>query len=302
MRSTVDLSVVVATTDAARTIDACLDRLRRTCAHLHAEVFVVDASRDGTPDLVHRRGDGTALVRLPPDTLTPALWAEGYRRSRGRVVALTTGHCLMPEQWASSLVSAIDAGAAAAGGPLIVGPGTGPLDWAVYYLRYSAFTPERLGSGRIAGEISGDNAAYARAAVARHEDLLVDGFWEIDVHRWLRADGGWLAAVPEAVVEFGRSCPLQTIARHRFAHGRHFGAGRVRGGVRRPWQIIAAAPLVPFVLAARAGARVLSTPRDRWRFLAATPWFALLAASWAAGEATGALGTLGTKSAVADKR
>lgn len=204
-------------------------------------------------------------------------------------MAFTTGHCLVSRAWATALVEAIDQGAGGAGGPLVIAPGTRPLDWAVYYLRYSAFMPRTLGTGRIGGEIAGDNAAYRRGALDRHAATFARGFWEVDFHRLLRADGDWLEAVPAAVAGFGRSFPLLTIVSHRFAHGRQFGAGRVRGGTRAVWQIALAAPLVPFVLAARSALRVFRLGTDRWRFVAAAPWFLLLASAWAAGEAWGAL-------------
>jgi hypothetical protein len=187
-------------------------------------------------------------------------------------------------------MSALDEGATGAGGPLTLARESGPLDWAVFFLRYSMFTPDQMSGGPISSEIAGDNAAYRRDALDRHAAALQDGFWEIDFHRLVRAEGGWLAAAPAARVEFGRSFPLRTILRQRFAHGAHFGAARVRGATRRRWQIVLAAPLVPFVLAARAGMRVRRRAADRLRFVAALPWFLLLATSWALGEAAGALG------------
>ncbi len=281
-----DLSVVIATTDAGRSIRECLRRLQIACAGMSSELLVVDASTDDTPDQVERCAS-VRLVRMPPGTLTPRLWAEGYGRSSGRVVAFTTGHCLARPGWGSSMMAALDAGATGAGGPLTLAPGARPLDWAIFFLRYSTFTPDRIGEGRIVGEIAGDNAAYRREALDRHAATFTDGFWEIDFHRLVRADGGWLTAVPAARVEFGRSFPLRTILRHRYAHGKQLAASRIRGGARRPWQIVLAAPGVPLLLAARAASKV--TGSDRLRFVAALPWFLLLAASWAAGEAAGAL-------------
>ncbi len=165
--------------------------------------------------------------------------------------------------------------------------GTGPTDWAVFYLRYSAFLPAVMGGGRIAGELAGDNAAYRRVDLVRRADVYAHGFWELDMHRVIRAEGGWLEAVPEAACEFGRSFPFLVVARHRFAHGQHSGASRARQGVRPAWQIVAGAPLVPAVLAGRAAGRVM---RDggAWHFWAALPWFLALASCWAAGEAVGA--------------
>lgn len=283
----VELSVVIASIDAARTMTDCLRRFAKTCAGLRAELIVVDASGDDSAALVDAAG-GATLVRCAPGTLAPVLWAEGYRRATGRVVAFTTGHCLPVEGWATAMLEAIDAGASGAGGPLAIAPGTRPLDWAVFYLRYSAFMAGTLGDGRIAGEIAGDNAAYARATLDRHAATFANGFWEVDFHRTMRTDGGWLAAVPSASVQFGPSFPLRTIVRHRFAHGRQFGAGRARGG-RAAWTLVLSAPLVPAILTMRAARRVWQGGGSRQRFVAAWPWFLVLAAAWAAGEAWGAV-------------
>lgn len=281
-----DLSVVIASIDARRSLDECLRRLRASCAGLRAELIVVDASGDET---VARAavGDDVTLIARDRGTLAPELWAAGLRHASGRVVAFTTAHCLAAPEWARALLAALENGATGAGGPLLPAPRTRPLDWAVFYLRYSAFMPSTLGSGRIAGEIAGDNAAYWRDALERYRDRLEHGFWEVDVHAWIHADGGWLAAVPAALMEFGPSFSFATIARHRFAHGRHFGAGRTAGG-RSVWGQVLAAPLVPLVLASRALSR-LHGMADGARFAAALPWWLALASCWAVGEAWGAL-------------
>jgi glycosyltransferase involved in cell wall biosynthesis len=280
--------VVIASIESSRSIRQCLNHVTRSCEGLRAEVIVADASHDDTAAQVKGMGDPFVLISSPPGTLAPELWAAGYRRASGRVVAFTTGHCLVTPGWAVSLVKAIEDGATGAGGPLVLAGDTGPVDWAIFYLRYAAFMPHTMGSGRLVGEIAGDNAAYAREALDRHSTMFDRGFWEVDFHRCVRADDGWLVGVPSATVEFSRSFPFATIFRHRFVHGRSFGAARVRGGGRAAWQILLAAPLVPFLLAGRAGIRAAGGPSP-WRFVAALPWFLMLAGAWAAGEALGAL-------------
>jgi hypothetical protein len=52
--------------------------------------------------------------------------------------------------------------------------------------------------------------------------------------------------------------------------------------------VLAAAPLVPAVLALRVARRVLPLGGHRWRFVAGLPLFLVLATAWAAGEAVGA--------------
>jgi hypothetical protein len=282
------LSVVIASIESSRSIESCLSRLAEACAGLRAEFIVVDASRDDSAARAKRLPGPIHVLSLPPGTVAPKLWAAGYRRASGQAVAFTTGQCLPYAGWGAALLEALNAGAAGAGGPLILATDTGPIAWSVFYLRYAGSMPHTLGTGRIREHIAGDNAAYARSVLDRHAATFDRGFWEVDFHHLLRADGGWLVAVPAAVVEFTRSLPFWTIFRHRFVHGCAFGASRVADHSRAPWQIVLPAPVVPFILAARAGMKAAGGPKP-WRFVLALPWFLLLASAWAAGEAWGAL-------------
>lgn len=49
-----------------------------------------------------------------------------------------------------------------AGGPLERGVTLAVVDFAVYYLRHSAFVPSRIADQEVKAEIPGDNAAYPR--------------------------------------------------------------------------------------------------------------------------------------------
>ena len=284
-----DLSVIVGCVEAARSIEGCLRSIRQACEGLDAEVIVVDASRDGTAGIARRFGSEIAVVQRAPGTLTPKLWADGLAASRGRVVAFMTGHCTVPTAWARTLLGGFAAGIAGVGGWLELARGTSVTDWAVFYLRYSDFLAVNGSGYQIVKHIPGDNAAYLREALDRHAGTFSTGFWEVDFHRLLRADGGELALAPQATVTFGRSFPFWTIVRHRFEHGRHFAAGRVASGERSRLRVLLGTPLVPLVLLARIARRVWRRPVDRVRAAAALPWMAILATSWASGEAWGAL-------------
>jgi hypothetical protein len=287
MRSDCDLTVVVACVDAARSIERCLSALQEACAGIRAQVVVVDASRDATARLVQERWPTIELLRFPPGTVVPRLWAAGVHVARGRAVAFTIGHLVVAPTWAHALVRGLQE-AAAVGGPLVLADQTHIVDWAVFYLRYSAVLPSQLPDGPVDREIAGDNAAYARAALARHASTLTNGFWETEFHRHLRREGGRLSAASQATAAFCASSPFWCIARHRYAHGRYFGASRVVEG-SSTLRIVSAAPLVPLVLAWRAARRVLPDREHQRRFLLALPLFLVFATMWAFGEAHGAL-------------
>ena len=286
------LSVVIACTDARRTLGACLSSIAIACEGIDAEVIVVNASGDDT-SAVAQNDCSIQVIGLPVGTLTPRLWAAGLARARGRAVAFTISQCQVGAGWARALLAGLESGATGAGGALLPAESCGPVDLAVFYLRYSAF----LGAGERtveqAAEIPGDNAAYRGDALQRHASSFADGFWEVDFHRRIRAEGARLVFVPGAEARFGPAAPLLSIARQRFSHGRHSGSWRIATGVRSGWQVIAAAPVVPMLLTFRIARRVLARRADRVRFLSAVPALLLLSCAWAAGEAWGAVADAG---------
>jgi hypothetical protein len=284
-----DLSIVVASCESARRIEAALASLVQTAAAVPSEILVIDASADILAlQAAQRRG--LEVVRLPHGTLVPMLWAEGIRRARGRFVAITTGHTVVGPAWAPTLVRSFDDPAVGGvGGPLRLAPAASALDAAVFFLRYSAFLTTHLPEGRTEGEIAGDNAAYLLDDLRRDQATLRDGFWEVAFHRQLRERGKHLVGRRDAWAEFGHAFPFGVIARHRFRHGREFAAARLAAGSRSRAGLLLAAPLVPALLAARAVTRVRADAEHRGRLLTALPALLALAAAWAAGEAVGAV-------------
>jgi hypothetical protein len=146
-------------------------------------------------------------------------------------------------------------------------------------------------------DIAGDNAAYSRSRIPAGSWSREEGFWERDVNRAIRDSGQSLIWVNSAVCEFGRSFSFSSICSHRFSHGRLFGRSRVAKEGESRLKIIVGSVAVPFLLAVRAGRRVLGNTSYRVRYFAALPLTLVIAACWAAGEAVGAM-----EASVADRR
>lgn len=282
----VELSVVVACPEMGAGLGRSLGALERACAGMDAEILVACPSRVPVPPSLGAACPSAHVVRARAGALVPDLWASGFRASSGRIVAFTVEQCLVGPEWARGLTAAIDEGAAGAGGPLALHADTTPVDCAVYLLRYSAFMPHP--TRRRAAEIAGDNAAYVRAALERHAASFDRGFWEVDFHRRIRSEGGYLLSVPEATAAFAGPCSLRSMLRQRYLHGRHSGALRTRSGGIPIWRSLLAAPLVPTVLAARVLGRTLRRRAYLLRALASLPALLALAGAWAIGEADGA--------------
>lgn len=282
------LSVVSACADATRTVERAMAGLQAACDGIEAEILAVHAADARLATLVETRFPGVRCLDAGADALVPQLWAHGLRHARGRVVAFTTGHFIVTPGWARALLDAIAGGATGAGGPIELGPNAGVLGRAIYFLRYSAFMPGLNDDGEVVGEIAGDNAAYARDALDRHADSFGKGFWEVEFHRLVRADGGHLVMAADAVAATGESYTMGKFMGHRYLHGRHFGAFRIETLGTPKWRVVLAAPLVPFVLTGRILGRAVAASNRFWPAVASVPTLVALGGAWAAGEARGA--------------
>mgnify|MGYP003889415815 CR=1 FL=1 len=221
--------------------------------------------------------------------LVPVLWGEGLAAARGTAVAFTINECVVQEGWSRTLVDGLRGTTGGVGGRLRLDATASRTARAIFYLRYAAFLGTVDEPAREVRDVAGDNAAYRRDVLLRYPQSLRHGFWEVETHHYMRADGVTLALLPGMDASFGGAPRLARLVRQRFAHGAHFGAWRVASGGRRRWQIVLAAPLVPFALlmrAARAGARA---GRPRGELASVVLPFLALATAWAVGEAVGAV-------------
>lgn len=283
------MSVVVACPEAGGASEDVLTALRQGCAGIATELIVVSAGAGGIEEVAAAYFPGFVFARRPANTLTPTLWRDGCRLARGRIVAFTTNQMRVAPSWGRTLLDALESGATGAAGPIGLAPDADRATAAAYFTRFSSFAPHRWPARMRARDIPGDNAAYRREAILRHQDLLDRGFWEVEFHRRFESDGGFLLLDPAAAATLIGSAPFGDLLRHRFRHAREFGESRVvRHGARR-LKLLLLAPIVPLALLVRAGKRVPPGGRERRLFVGALPRLALLSTAWAAGEAIGAL-------------
>jgi hypothetical protein len=278
----IEMSVVVAAEGRSRNLDAAVRGILGSCEGLRSEVLVVRRPSGSAPALPSAV---RVLTGLESD-LVPHLWARGIAEARGGAVALTTADFLVGDGWARALLAGLQSGAAGVGGPIRLTPDAGAVGRAAYFLRYAGFmarprTPQPL-------EIAGDNAAYSRRDLMRHAPAFHDGFWEVEFHRLLRADGRALAFSDDAAVEIGNAFTLGDFLRQRFRHGTRSGRYRTLTlGIPR-WKSLLAAPLVPFVLVSRILRHARRVPGALRLAVPVVPVILPMAGAWALGEAVGA--------------
>jgi hypothetical protein len=280
--------VVVACADHTDSLERCIASISAACSGIETEIIVVGSVGDGRAIDAVKQKHRVRVISMPGRTLVPRLWSEGIAASAGSVVALTISQCCPGPDWARSLLSAISNGAAAAGGPLTLSSRASVFDSAIFFLRYSAFLSHRTPS--TTAQIAGDNCAYSSEALEIGGWTRDGGFWEVEVNRLLIGHGEKVAWVPDAKMEFSDAGDITSNTRRRFIHGKHFGASRKVDHGESSLRIALVSPLVPFVLFARAAKRAWPVKRYRLPLMTSVPAFALLSASWAIGEAVGAVG------------
>lgn len=281
------LSVVVASKNTQATIRQCLDALIKQSQGDEIEIVVVDASTDGSAEIA-RQFKQVKVIQEDAARLVPQLWKKGVELTTGQSVAFTTANFIPAENWIAQLLALLQSDYAAIGGIFEKLAPDKLSQWAIYFLRYSAYQPSfPTGS---ASQLAADNAVYRRWVFEKYADLVVDGFWEHEVNRRLKQDGHSLFLASTLKVSMGYFSVPSEFFRQRFLHGRSFGAERVaRATASRRIFYILASPLIPLILLARVTRNVFKYSSHSVKFFLSLPWLLFYVMGWALGELMGYL-------------
>jgi len=278
------LSVVVAVQHSKANLPDILAALEPG-AHPDVEfIFCHSATHDPRRSGI---GEGNAAELYGgPDALIPHLWRDGIRAAMGTWVATTTAHCIPAPDWVARLKGHVDDPHAAIGGVLANDAAAGPLAWAIYLLRYTAFAaPQPMGA---VTEVAADNAMYRRSLLLEHQDLLADGFWEPVLHARLRASGHELRLDPALTVTHRNRYRAAEFSAQRLAHGREFGRARATTWSRvRLLAMLLAAPLLPLVFLSKIVHAARRHPVCSPHVIPALGWLLVFVSAWGMGEAMG---------------
>lgn len=265
---------MIAARDGEGDVERCLDAL---AAQVDDDVEVLVMARPGS------------------DALVPELWADGVDRARGELIGLLATTATPAADWVACTRSLHgDGSPAAVGGAIDPAERLRVVDWAVYFCRYAPYLRPVIEQGGL--ELAADNASYRGDVVRTYRELYRDGFWEPRVHHAMRRDGHRLLLSSARVVRFAGGTSAASFCRQRYRHGRVHGRDSARGTTRAAIALRAAtAPLVPPLLAVRAGRTVFGKGRHRARFVVASPLVLLFFGCWALGELRGRLDAVLTR-------
>lgn len=239
-------------------------------------------------------GTGFAAVRmLDRDPLADLAGTRTAmaRASAGPVVLPTETHCLPEPGWASALVRAHEAGAAAAG-PLVhnANPGS-PWSAAQYAMHFGAFGPRLAATATATPR---HNTSFRRDMLAELDSELPRLFAdEAALHARIRELGGRFALVPDAEVWHVNASRARSALRHAWLGGRTYGAVRTGGwsGARR----LAYALAWPLIALRRLPREIPAARWDGGRDAAGLAALVALLAQHSLGEGAGALAGQGPR-------
>lgn len=290
-----DLSVIVPSYNAARTIETCLDALaaQRTAARF--EVIVVDSGSDATRDIVAAHPGGARLLVAEERRYAGAARNLGIAVARANLLAFTDADCVAAADWVDAIVAAHHHRADPVIGGVIANLQPESLvGRAYYYTEFNRWMP-----GTAAGyvdDIPGCCWSMKRAAYERYGPFLEGTYCSDTAFHWRMAGDG-LRPYLEPGICVDHSSPSSFLAclRHQPEHGRFFARVRVSQQRLSRHRILlhaATAPLLPPLFLLRAARRALRNAAEARRFLPASPLVLLAMAGWAWGEMSGYLDAL----------
>lgn len=287
MSADIELSIVIAASDSQTALTECLDALRPQLADHAVELFVVGAPGEAAQRMQERYPQA-AWIPAATELLTPARWALGATRARGRIIAFTISTCAPDANWLAEILRAHAEPHAAIGGAIECAPGAGLVDWAVCFVRY---TPFMLPFPAGPGEVPGDNGSYKRDALADQMPWIeAHGFWEQTINSNLRRQHQSLWQDPRIIVYCKNPFTLAGFSRQRLEHGRIFGRMRAAGSsVPKRFFYLLSSPAIPLVYLARITRGVAGKQRHKAPFLLSLPVTIWFLTCWSTGEFLGLL-------------
>lgn len=224
-----DLSVVITSFNARRTIGACLDSLQSQDTDAGFETIVVDSSQDGTGELVRRRYPGVTLRGFPQRKYCGDARNIGVSIAGGDIIAQIDADCVAAPDWIEQVLRAHESPYLAIGGCIGNANQSSLEAWAAYFAEFSRWMPGTPGGW--VRDIPGGNMSYKRRAFEEYGAYIENTYSsDTDFHWRLNAGGHLLRFDPSIRVDH-RDMNAPYSPSHLFMHGRSF--GRVRAASQR---------------------------------------------------------------------
>jgi GT2 family glycosyltransferase len=144
-----ELSSVIASYNARRTIETCLDSLRLQNSSRTFETILVDSSTDGTADLVWQRYPEVKLITSTSRLFPGAARNVGPMAAQAKIIAFLDADCFVERGWVDAVLEAQRPPHYLVSGAILNGTPDRPVAWAYYFCEFSHVAYHRRCYARV---------------------------------------------------------------------------------------------------------------------------------------------------------
>jgi glycosyltransferase involved in cell wall biosynthesis len=285
------VSVIVASFNAADTIERCLSALEGQDCDEPFEVIVIDSSSDGTAEFIRRRFPSVRLHTFAERKFPGEARNLGAARSEGEILAFTDADCVPDARWVREILDSHSRPDPVIGGTIDNANPESYIGWAYFFCELNQWMP-----GTRAGpmtDIPTGNLSVKRWAFEKYGPFLEGTYSSDTAFNWrIATDGHRPFFVPTIRVAHVNVTDLADYLRRKVFHGRCFAAVRLAERRFSPARRLAYVPLslaLPLLLSYRAIRNVLTRGFYLREFALSFPLVFLGLAAWSWGELLGYL-------------
>ena len=288
---TPQISVIVTSFNASRTIQKCMSSLEAQVTEHRFDVTLVDSSSDGTADLVEQMFPTVQVLRFKERKFCGSARNIGIAQATGRIIAFIDADCIAARDWIDRIALAHDGLDAAVAGTVANARPAGVVGWAAYFTEFSQWTPGT--PGRLMIDAPGANMSYKKELFERLGGLIEGTYCSDTEFHWrMRRAGHQIRFCSDIIVSHQSIDRLGRFLTHEFHHGCCFARVRVASQAMRPGRrllMVVLWPLIAVILFLRIVKRNLANRVYLAKFLLAGPLVAAGVIMWSCGEALGHL-------------
>ncbi len=279
-----ELSVLIASYNARRTIATCLDSLRAQKTTRDFETILVDSSTDGTADLVRQQYPEVQLISSPSRLFAGDARNLGLKAAGAEIIAFLDADCFVESDWVDAVLTAQEGGHLLVSGTIENGTRDRAVAWAYYFCEFSHWLPRR-GSRQIS-EAAGCCLSFKRRAYEAYGPFLGGTYSSDTAFHWRARKEGHKVHQDPSIRVFHQALYsvrdyLRHVSLHRWCYARVRVKERRLGLAGRLGHALLA-PLLPLLLLPAIGSRVAASRCFRREFLGCLPllFAGLCARAW----------------------
>jgi GT2 family glycosyltransferase len=268
-----ELSIIIASYNARRTIEMCLDSLRLQKSSRTFETILVDSSTDGTADLVRQSYPEVRLITSTSRLFCGSARSVGLKVARAPVIAFLDADCFVKPGWVDAVLAAQSPPHLLVSGVVLNGTPECQVSWAYYFCEFSHWLPG--GASREIREAAGCCLSFRREAYEAYGPFVEGTYSSDTAFHWRTWRDGHNVHLDPAIRVFHQTVYtvreyLSHVAFHRWCYARVRLRETGLGLVARLAHIMLT-PALPFLLLAFTGTRVARSSRFFREFLGCLP-------------------------------